>query len=401
MMKILACHNYYQKPGGEDLSFAVETGLLESRGHEVFRFTMHNDTINDMSSLEVARKTIWNRQAYNEIRSIIRHKRPDVMHCTNTFPLVSPAIYYAAKSERVPIVQSLRNYRLLCPNGLFHRAGGICEECMTKKVPWPGILRACYRGSRAGSGVVTAMLGTHRVMRTWNRIVDLYVALTQFSKQQFIRGGLPEDRIMVKPNCVLADPKKGNGNGRYIAFVGRLSEEKGIAPLLHAWARLNRSIRLKIAGDGPLGPMVRAAAERDSRIDWLGHIPPEKISTLVGDASFLIMPSTCYEQFPRSILEAFAKGTPVVASRLGAMMELIDDGRTGLLFEPGDSVDMAKKVEYLFDHPNTLATMREAARRQYEKKFTADRNYKVLIGFYERILYQRCNAATTKSGLGK
>jgi glycosyltransferase involved in cell wall biosynthesis len=381
-LKVLLCHNYYQQPGGEDRAFADEGQLLETHGHPVVRFTLHNDVIAQLSRLDVARRTVWNRAVYEQLRRVIRAERPAWMHCTNTFPLISPAAYYAARAEGVPVVQSLHNYRLLCPNGLFHRDGRVCEDCLGKRLPWPGVLHACYRQSRAASAVVATMLGVHRAARTWRRMVQCYVALTEFSRQQFIRGGLPAARIAVKPNFVFPDPGPGPGGGGAV-FVGRLSPEKGVDTLLRAWSEPGARMPLEIVGDGPLAEQVRAAAARSEGIRWLGRRPVDEVLTLIGRAACLVLPSTCYENFPKTVVEAFAKGTPVIASRLGAMAELIDDGRTGLLFQPGNPADLAAKVDQLAAAPARQGPLRQAARQEFAEKYTAEVNYRRLMTIYE------------------
>ena len=381
-MKILFCHNYYQQPGGEDQSFAAEASLLESHGHQVLRFTRHNDAITRMRRFEVARRTIWNRETFHELRELIRRERPAVMHCTNTFPLISPAAYYAARAEGVPIVQSLRNYRLFCVNAYFLRNGCVCEDCLGKEVPWPGILHGCYRTSRTASAVVAAMLSLHRLMRTWSRMVDRYFALTEFSRRKFIDGGLPARQVAVKPNFIHPDPGPGNGQGGYAVFIGRLSPEKGIKSLLSAWTQLAGRSPLKIVGDGPLAANVRAAANQTAGIEWLGRRQPQEVLALLGAAACLVMPSIWYETFGRTIIEAYAKGTPVVASRLGAMAELVHDGRTGLLFEPGNPADLALKIHSLLDDPERSLGMRRAARREYEEKYSAEKNYEMMMAIY-------------------
>lgn len=383
-MKILLCHNFYQQPGGEDQSFAAEARLLEQHGHDVVRFTRHNDSIDGMSRWDVARQTLWSRQTYDELRRLIRRQRPAILHCTNTFPLISPAAYAAARAEGVPVVQSLRNYRLLCPNALFLRGGKVCEDCLGKAVPWPAVVHGCYRDSRAASAVVALMLAGHRALRTWTRDVDLYFTLTEFARRKLIEGGLPADRLAVKPNFIDPDPGPGSGRGGSVVFVGRLAPEKGIDTLLAAWQGAGDLPPLKMIGDGPLAAAVRTAAERDRRIEWLGRRSAEEVLALVGEAACLVMPSIWYETFGRTIIEAFARGTPVVASRIGALAELVDEGRTGLLFEPGNAGDLAVQVRRLLADPASLARMRREGRRVFQQKYTADRNYRLLMDLYER-----------------
>lgn len=382
-MKILLCHNFYQQPGGEDLCFAAEASLLELHGHQVLRFTRHNDAVAQMSPFEVTRRTLWNRETFHELRKLIRRERPVVMHCTNTFPLISPAAYYAARAEGVPVVQSLHNYRLFCLNAYFLRNDRVCEDCLRKRVPWWGVLHGCYRASRTASVVVAAMLSLHRIMRTWTRMVDRYVALTEFSRRKFIEGGLPAQRIAVKPNFIYPDPDPGSGRGGYAVFIGRLSPQKGINTLLSAWSQLGGCLPLKIIGDGPLAERVKAAANQTVGIEWLGRRQPQEVLALLGEAVCLVMPSISYETFGRTIIEAYAKGTPVVVSRLGAIAELVQDGCTGLLFEPGNPKDLARKIRALVDNPAKFIRLRRAARREYEEKYTAEMNYWMLMKIYE------------------
>lgn len=384
-MKVLLCHNHYQQAGGEDHSFAAEGRLLESRGHAVVRYTVHNDVIETMSRWETARKTIWNRETFHAVRGLIRREQPAVMHATNTFPLLSPSIYAAARAEGVAVVQSLRNYRLMCVNSYFLRDGKVCEDCLGRTFPWPGVVHRCYRDSRAASAVVALMTGGHRVAGTWNRHVDRFFAVSAFTRTKYVQAGFPADRISVKPNFIDPDPGEGKGDGGYAVFVGRLSPEKGIEAMLDAWSRLSRPVPLKIIGDGPMSSVIETAAARNPSIVWLGAKKPADVLALVGMASFLVMPSIWYETFGRTIIEAFATGTPVIASRLGAMEELVEDGRTGLLFEAGNGADLAAAVDRM-TAGSQAAAMRPAARDAYLARYTAEPNYRMLLEIYERAI---------------
>lgn len=379
---ILVVHNYYQQPGGEDRSFAAEAELLESRGHRVVRYTVHNDQIDAMPRGTAAAKALWNRASYRALRALIRKERPGVMHCTNTFPLVSPSAYYAAYDEGVAVVQSLRNYRLSCVNGLFFREGQVCESCLGRVAPWPGVLRGCYRSSRSASAVVAAMLTGHRLLGTWTRRVDRYVALCSFARDKFVEAGLPPEKISIKPNFLPVPPPPGNGQGGYALFVGRLSSEKGLRSLVEAWDRLARPMVLKVVGDGPLAPLVREAAARLPDVEWLGRQPATVVQELMGAAQAVVIPSTCYEGFPRVLLEALAVGTPLIASDLGAMAELVDPGRTGLLFAPGDPGRLAAAVARMQEDPEAWHAMRPQARATFEARYTAARNYEMLCAIY-------------------
>lgn len=355
--------------------------MLESRGHEVLRFTVHNDAINQMSRLTVGGKTIWNHQMHRHLSELVAEHRPHVAHFHNTFPLISPAAYYAARRHGTAVVQTLHNYRLICPDTFMLRDGRICRECQGRVMPWPAVQHGCYHGSRAGSLVVATMLATHRLAGTYRRQVDRYIAVAHFGRQVLIDGGLPAEKITVKPYFVEPDPGIGAGRGGYAVFVGRLSPEKGIDTLLAAWEHL-ADIPLKILGDGPLAGTVAEAASRLPNVHWLGRQPQPEVSRLVGDAAMLVFPSVWYEGLPKTILESFAKGTPVVASRLGAMIEMIDPGRTGAHFEPGNSFDLAEKVRSLWADSGQLAHLRQEARREFEARYTAGRNYPMLMGVY-------------------
>jgi glycosyltransferase involved in cell wall biosynthesis len=385
-MKVLAVHNRYQQPGGEDQVFLAETTLLESYGHRVVRYSTHNDRVAGMNRLALAGNTLWNSSTYRELRALIRQERPHVAHFHNTFPLVSPAGYYAAKAEGVPVVQTLHNYRLLCPNALFFRDGRVCEDCMSKVIPWPGVVHKCYRGSRAASGLVTAMLTTHRVLRTWTEMVDAYVALTEFARRKFVEGGLPAEKMVVKPNFVYPDPGPGEGRGGYALFVGRLSPEKGVGTLLAAWERLDRPVPLKVVGDGPLREKVVEAPDRRPCVEYLGYRPAEEVHGLMKEASMLVFPSEWYETFGRVAAEAFATATPVIAADIGAIAELVEHGHTGLRFRPGDPEDLAAQVGWFLSHPEEHVRMRREARAEFEAKYTAERNHQMMMEIYESAL---------------
>jgi len=384
-MKVLALHTHYLQSGGEDGVFAAEMDLLREKGHEVYSLTFHNRDLEGLPPLRQAAFTLWNREAYEEVGGAIRAYRPEIVHIHNTFPLASPSVVHAAKEEGVPVILTLHNYRLLCVNALFFREGSVCEDCLGR-LPWRGVARACYRGSRATSGVVAAMLTVHRALGTWTRLVNVYIALTEFSRQKFIEGGLPVEKIVVKPNFVYPDPGVSSGQNGYALYVGRLSPEKGIKTLLDAWKRLRLGLQLKVVGDGPLAPEVSEVAKRTQGIEWLGRKPRDEVYSLMRRAAFLVLPSIVYENFPMAIAEAYASGLPVIASEMGTMASLVDHGRTGLHFKPGDPEDLAGKVEWLISHPTELTAMRKEARAEYEAKYTAERNYQILMKIYERAI---------------
>ena len=387
-MRVLIVHNHYTQPGGEDEVFRAEVNSLKQRGHEIITFVENNARLKEMNPLRAAQNTIWSRETQNKLRRLIGEKKPDVAHFHNTFLRISPAAYYVCKEAGVPVVQVLHNYRLICPGALLMREGHVCEDCVGRTVPWHGMMYGCWRGSRMGTAVVATMLTVHRLIRTWQEQVDLYIALTEFARQKFVEGGLPAEKIVVKPNFVAPDPGEGHHEGGYALFVGRLSPEKGLRTLLRAWKRL-KGVPLKVVGDGPLLERVQGSVSKEGlkEIEVLGRRPREEVLQLMQEAQMLVFPSECYENFPSVIAEAFACGLPVIASRRGAMTEIVEDGRTGLHFEPGSPEDLAAKVEWAWTHPNELREMGREARREYEQKYTAERNYEVLMGIYSKVRY--------------
>ena len=387
-MRLLLVHNYYRQPGGEDAVFEAEKAMLEEMGHEVVALVEDNARLIGMSRLSAAGRAVWSREVRAKLRGLIRETRPMVAHFHNTFLMVSPAAYSVCKEAGVPVVQTLHNYRLLCPPANFFRNGGPCEDCLGR-LPWPGVLHACWRGSRAETAVVTMMLAVHRLLKTWAQQVDLYIALTEFARQKFVEGGLPARKIFVKPNFVYPDPGEGPHRGNYALFVGRLSPEKGLRTLLSAW-QLVKTTPLKVVGDGLLRRDVeRFVAREGLSVDVLGRRPREEVFRLMRQARALVFPSEWYEGFPVTIVEAFACGLPVLASRLGAMAEIVEDGRTGLLCNPGDPEDLAAKVEWAWSHPQAMTEMGREARREYEEKYTAERNYELLMQIYERAMREK------------
>lgn len=387
-MRILVVHNFYQIPGGEDQVFHAEADLLENHGHQVYRYTTHNNQIGAISPLKMASKTLWNSDVYQEVRAIIRRERIQIAHFHNIFPLISPSAYYAAQVEGVPVIQTLHNYRLLCPSAVFYREGQVCEACLGKFVPLPGIINSCYRGSQSASAVVAAMLTLHRTRQTWSRNVNTYIALTDFARQKFIQGGVAANRIVVKPNFVHSEPGVGKGSGGYALFAGRLSPEKGIGRLLNVWKQLGGKIPLKIVGDGPLNAQVAEAVRQIPGVEWLGRQPLEEVYACLQEAAFLVFPSEWYEGLPRILIEAFAVGTPVIAPDLGSMSSLIRPHQTGLHFQPGNSQSLLAQVEWALAHPEALAQMRQEARAMFESSYSSEKNYSQLIHIYQQTLGQ-------------
>ncbi len=382
-MSILSVHNCYLLYGGEDESRRVEERMLQKMGHQVGIYEEDNQRIATINSIQMALKTTWSIESYRILKEKLNHQPQDIVHVQNFFPLISPSVYYAAKEVGVPVVQTLRNYRLLCPNALFFRQGKVCEDCLGKFLPLPGVLHGCYKESRMATAAVAAMLSIHRTVGTWAEMVDTYIALSEFARQKFIEGGLPEERILVKPNFVDPDPGAGSGQGGYALYVGRLSVEKGLDTLVKAWKQMKIKTPLKIVGEGPLAQRLADETSNMPHITWLGRKSIQDTYELMGEAKFLVFPSEWYETFGRVAVEAFAKGTPVIGADIGAIAELIDHKRTGLKFCPGNPADLAAQIEWLLTHPLEYKQMRHEARAEFEANYTMNRNYHRLMEIYE------------------
>jgi glycosyltransferase involved in cell wall biosynthesis len=382
-VRVLIAHNHYRQPGGEDVVFSSEGALLAGKGHTVFRYTEQNSTLATRSRTATAVGALWSERRRRDLLRIIRRFRPDVVHFHNTFPLISPAAYYACSAEGVPVIQTLHNYRLICPSATFFRRGRVCEDCLASGCPWPAIVHKCYRRSRIATAVGASVSQVHRWLRTWQNRVDSFVALSEFSRAKFVQWHLPGRKIHVKPNFVHPDPGTGTGTGDYVLYVGRLSAEKGIRTLLTAWRRLGK-IPLRIVGYGPLEEEVRGAAQRNptGKIRLLGRRSREQVFELMKEARIVVLPSEWYEGFPMVIIEAFACGAPVIAAALGAMREIVDHDRTGLLFTPGDPEELAGALEWLWSRREAARKMGLAARAEFERSYTAERNYGMLMEIY-------------------
>ena len=408
-LKILLVHNYYQRPGGEDAVFHAERNLLREMGHKVVEYTDHNNRIKHMNPLSIALNSIWSSDTKKKLLRILKEEKPDIAHFHNTFPLISPSAYYACKEAEVPVVQTLHNYRLLCPAAIFYRNGKICEECIGNKkplyktpedykkletfqtsrpkLPWPSIVYGCYHSSRIQTAAVAIMLSVHRLMGTWQNMVNTYIALTEFSGKKFIEGGFPSDKIAVKPNFIIDNPGIKEKDGSYALFVGRLSREKGIRTLLKAWEKL-KGIPLKIAGDGPLINEVKNFVRKKklNSIEIAGKCSRDEIVSLMKQARFLIFPSEWYETFGLVIIEAFAYGVTVISNSIGVMGEIIQDKVTGLHINNEKIDSLIDTIEWAWNNKIELRKISKEAKREFEKKYTHQENYKSLYKIYEKYI---------------
>jgi glycosyltransferase involved in cell wall biosynthesis len=379
-MRILLLHNYYQQGGGEDTVVEAERKLLQEHGNDVNVFSVSNDEIRStFGKIRSACFLPYSIKAKLEVAREISRFLPDLVHVHNFFPLFTPSIYDACQMACVPVVQTLHNFRIICPGALLMRRGNACEECLHGS-PYRAALHFCYRKSLLGSLAVARMVAFHRSRRTWQDKVDRFIALTEFAKTRFVMAGFPAEKICVKPNFAQNPTSALNSGARQGAlFVGRLSPEKGIKTLLAAWRQLD--VPMRIAGDGPLMESIQNADIRN--LVTTGKLNKDIVASEMDNAAFLIMPSEWYEGFPMVLVEAFSHGLPVIASRLGSMAEIVVDGLTGILFEAGNADDLATKVRWAVEHPDEMRVMGEKARKDYERKYTSEVNYQQLMAIYE------------------
>lgn len=386
-MKIVLVHNFYQQPGGEDVIFEQERRLLESNGHQVVVYNRSNFETESWNKLQLLKNIVWANDSKADIERLLKAEKPDVVHIHNTFMVISPSIYQACVEAGVPTVQTLHNYRLLCPTATFYRDGHVCEDCLKQNL-FQSVKHACYRNSRANTAAVAFMLAFHRQRGTWAKDVTRFIALTEFARERFIESGLPSRKIVVKPNFIDPDPGERAEAGGYAFFAGRLTPEKGVGVLLDAWKLLKNPIPLKIAGDGPARADLEAQAERLGlkNVEFLGRIDRSDVVRTLKGAHFVVVPSLWYEGFAVVLVDGFACGLPVLTSRIGSMIELVEDGKTGLLFNPGDAKDLAARAQWLWDNPEQAAAIGRNARQEYLQKYTAEQNYAALMDIYKQAI---------------
>jgi glycosyltransferase involved in cell wall biosynthesis len=393
-MKVLLLHNRYQLAGGEDGVVQAEQSLLEVNGHQVYLLEVSNHNIkNTWDKVTSAVGAIYSYSAKERVSQEIAQFRPDIVHVHNFFPLLSPSIYDACREHGVPIVQTLHNYRLACPKAMPFRDGKICEDCIGKSIPWSSVVHGCYRNSRLQSSVVAAMNTWHQLRGTWQERVDAYIVFTKFQKDKMVQAGLPTAKIHIKPNFVFArdSPTQTDKDSKYLLFVGRLSEEKGVSVLIDAYVQNNLCIPLKIVGDGPLRQEIQQHIENtDAKnlIEFLGFQDKSTVLQLMQCAQFLVFPSIWYEGFPLTIAEAFSCGLPVLAPKLGGMAEIVENEMTGLHFEPGNAADLAAKINWATSHPENIINMGKNAQLLYESKYTPEANYQQIMAIYQQVINQ-------------
>lgn len=392
-MRVLLVHNKYQLQGGEDLVFENDAELLRKNGHVVETLCVSNDDIRTpIDKLAAALLSTYNPRGYRLVAEAIRRSDCDIVHVHNFFPQLSPAVFSACRKANVPSVWTLHNFRVFCAGGMLFRDGTTCEKCLKGNV-FPAIAHRCYRGSLPGSIAVAGMIGTHRWLGTWQREVDRFIGLTEFTRAKLVEGGLPHDKIAVKPNWVQDPVAQGlriDGPRKGAVFVGRLSPEKGVKVLVDAW-RAIPDVALTIIGDGPERAALEAAAPGNVR--FAGKLDRAQVNQAMAEAQALLVPSLWLEGFPLVLIEGMAAGVPLVASDIGALPSIFENGRTGVLVEPGNVAAWAKALRRFFDDEAAQRVMGLQGRKAYEDRYSPQQNIRLLIEIYADVLAEKSQAS--------
>ena len=383
---ILQVHNRYQIPGGEDTVAENERQLLEAQGHRVVRYFRDNKEMKDFSLLQkllLPVTTVFNPRTYREVRRLIRTEHIDIVHVHNTLNLISPSVYYAALAEGVPVVQTVHNFRLLCPGATFYRDGHICEDCLHGGLGC-AVKHSCYRGSRLQTLVCVISTKIHRMTGIYGKLN--YICLTEFNREKLLNlKQVRPERVYVKPNFVENDPEPILPEERrrnQMVFAGRLEKLKGVDVLLKSWKLLGENApQLILCGTGPLEDWCRDYTREHAvqNVQMRGFTPNAEVRRLMAQSRALILPTRCYEGFPVSIVEAFSVGTPVLCSDLGNAGSIVTEGVTGRKFQPDSPEDLARAV-------GTSGGMCESTYAQYLSGYTAERNYETLEAIYRQAL---------------
>lgn len=390
MLRILLLHNYYQQPGGEDAVFRAERDLLRAYGHPVETLEFHNQQISTgaWGQLQAGLLGFYNPASARRLQAAIAAFRPDIIHIHNLFPVASPAVLWAARQAGVPVVMTLHNYRLICPGALLYTGGQLYEKSVHRLFPWDAVRRRLYRNSALQTAVVAAITGVHKLLGTWRTSVARYLVLNEFARRRFLDSslGLQPGQLVYKPNFI-ADPGQPPANGQragHLLFVGRLSPEKGLQTLLSAAAA--HGLPLVVVGDGPLRAEVEACAATAPCVQYHGPADAAGVAAAMRHCRALVMPSECVEGMPMVVLEAFAAGTPVLASRRGGPGEMIKPGVNGLLFEPGDTEGLVRAAHALLADHVLAARLGAAGRASYETLYTPATNYALLLALYDVVV---------------
>lgn len=381
---ILIVHNYYQIPGGEDTVVANEKRMLEEHGHKVILYTRNNAELKRMSKLRkllLPVTTVFNPKSYKEIKQLIQKENIEVVHVHNTLNLISPAVYYVARAMKIPVVQTIHNFRLLCPGATFYRDGHICEDCVEHGLKC-AVKHSCYRGSIAQTLVCVMSTWIHRMTGIYGKIN--YICLTEFNKNKLLQlPQIEKEMTFVKPNFVecrenfVSEEKRKN----QFVFAGRLDKLKGIDILFEAWRQMGEEApKLIVCGTGPLNEWCKAFVNSNTvNIEMRGFVPNQDAIKIISNSKALILPTQWYEGFPMSIVESFSVGTPVICSELGNSGSVVGEGITGCKFT-------ADNINELILAVKRCKGLCQSTLHEYNAKYTEEMNYQMLRRIYKRVI---------------
>ena len=392
-MRVLQVHNRHATRGGADIVLDQEAQLLSQAGHDVEQIVAAGADESGRSRLALAVNAVWSQDAAATLAATIRSFRPDVVHVHTPFPVLSPVVFRSAYDAGCATVTTVHGYRYSCIKGTCLRDGEICEDCVGTRWKTAGVRHRCYHGSLAGSVALTVSLTLHRRIGTFTRDVGRFLTLTPFARDLLVRDGIPAHRVTVKPNFV-PDPgpplAMAHRGSPYALFVGRLVEEKGVRTLLEAWRKVDRRLPLWVAGDGPLRPLVRAAADSGWAVRDLGWLPQGDLEALQREATMTVVPSEWYEAGqPLVLLQALAAGTPVVCSDLDNICQDVVATGAGRAFRTGDAESLAANVLAMLDDRAALDRAAAAARELYQSAHTPTHSLGALEQVYDEVVAER------------
>ncbi len=389
-MKILQVHNRYIRLGGEDTVLELEKELLEAHGHTVDSFGVSNEDLDSsgiVNKLKLGAMTLWSQKSYKAIGEYLETSPPDIIHIHNTFPQLSPSIYWAIKKSGIPMVQTLHNYRLTCANGLLMREGKPCELCVGN-IPLPALKHRCYRDNILSTGALVGMQQLHRTIGTFKYKVDAYIALSSFAQDIMVRSGLPKEKVLVKPNFVTKpDIDVAPKRKKQVMFLGRLAYEKGVDLLLDAWKVADtQDYELLIVGDGEDRVTLEEQAKGMDSVEFVGWLERPSALAEVAASSFLVMPSRWYEGLSMVLLESLSLGTPAIVPNVAAFLDVVTPD-TGFFFDQQNPSSLAPAIEQALKTTDaTWNAMSQASIARHEVQYSPDVNYQQLIAIYESLL---------------
>jgi len=403
-MKILMAHNWYFVVGGADRVFFETMKLLEKHGHTVVPFSMKDKRNYDsaykeyfvneidystikpsMDNLKTAIRMIYSTEAKKKIDALIQKTKPDIVHLHNIYGRLTPSILYALKKNNVPVVMTLHDYKLICPAYNMLRDGKVCEICKGGKY-YRCITTKCHKKSYLASLVYALEAYIYTLLKTYLRHIRYFVTPSKFMQNKLIEFGIPQDKLVHMPNFVSFQAIKPTySNKSYLLYSGKLLRTKGLITLLQAVKELP-DVNLLIAGAGDMKEELEAYV-KDNKIKnvrFLGYLGEEELHKILEESLFVILPTECYENAPMAVLEAFAHGKPVIGADIAGIPEMIKNGETGLLFEPGNKQTLREKIRYFVSHPEMIVEMGKNARNKVEAEYNADLYYQRLMDVYKR-----------------